>query len=148
MEFNDVAQLCYDVADDTGWHDNAFNFTARIGNIHSEIAEAFDAYRKGGQDTKKKWYTRTSRQSSTVDDEDGKYEIRHIYTSEVVNTNHLITLLGQKPPKPEGVSIELADAMIWILDMAKIMDIDMEAAIIEKLDYNRHREYRHGNLPF
>lgn len=47
-------------------------------------------------------------------------------------------------PKPEGFPVELADAMIRIFDMAGKYGLDLEAAIEEKMAYNRTRPHRHG----
>lgn len=47
--------------------------------------------------------------------------------------------------KPEGVVVELADAVIRIFHMAKLFDLDLEAALVEKIEYNKSRPYRHGN---
>jgi len=47
-------------------------------------------------------------------------------------------------PKPEGFSIELADAMIRIFDMAGKYKLDLEQAIEDKMAYNRTRPHRHG----
>lgn len=47
--------------------------------------------------------------------------------------------------KPEGIPTELADVVIRIFDYCDNMGIDLEAAIIEKMDYNETRPYRHGN---
>jgi hypothetical protein len=46
--------------------------------------------------------------------------------------------------KPEGVPIELADAVIRILDFCAANDIDLAHAIELKLAYNRIRPFRHG----
>jgi NTP pyrophosphatase (non-canonical NTP hydrolase) len=46
--------------------------------------------------------------------------------------------------KPEGVPAELADVIIRIADMCYIYGIDLEAAILEKLAYNKTRPHRHG----
>lgn len=46
--------------------------------------------------------------------------------------------------KPEGVASELADTVIRIAHMAGIHGIDLEAAIAEKLAFNRTRPYSHG----
>ena len=48
------------------------------------------------------------------------------------------------PPKPDGLPIELADAIIRILDLAGWLGIDMEDAIRTKQEYNKTRAYRHG----
>ncbi len=46
--------------------------------------------------------------------------------------------------KPEGVPIELADVMIWCMDMADYYGIDLESAILTKMEFNRTRPYKHG----
>lgn len=46
--------------------------------------------------------------------------------------------------KPEGLPIELADAVIRIADMCGAYGIDLAEAIMTKLEYNRTRDYRHG----
>ena len=46
--------------------------------------------------------------------------------------------------KPEGVPVEMADAIIRILDWAEKEDVDMAAVIRMKVDYNKTRPHRHG----
>lgn len=46
--------------------------------------------------------------------------------------------------KPEGIPIELADAIIRILDYCGYAGIDIDAAISQKHEYNKSRPYRHG----
>lgn len=46
--------------------------------------------------------------------------------------------------KPEGVGVELADCVIRIGDFCGKYGIDLESLIIEKMEYNKSREYRHG----
>jgi NTP pyrophosphatase (non-canonical NTP hydrolase) len=50
----------------------------------------------------------------------------------------------KKPDKPEGIPIELADALIRIFDMCGKFSIDLEKALELKLAYNKTRPYRHG----
>jgi len=47
--------------------------------------------------------------------------------------------------KPEGFAIELADTIIRLLDLSEHLGIDIELALIEKMNYNKTREFRHGN---
>ena len=42
--------------------------------------------------------------------------------------------------KPEGFAIELADAIIRILDLAEAHNLDIESAILEKHEYNKTRK--------
>jgi hypothetical protein len=46
--------------------------------------------------------------------------------------------------KPEGIPIELADAVIRIADMCCAYGIDLQEAIEVKLAYNETRPFRHG----
>lgn len=46
--------------------------------------------------------------------------------------------------KPEGFVIELADAVIRIGQLAKLLNIDLPGAIRVKLDYNKTRSFKHG----
>lgn len=49
-----------------------------------------------------------------------------------------------KPTKPEGIPIELADIIIRVLDMCMYYGIDIEKAIETKFQYNVTRPHRHG----
>lgn len=46
--------------------------------------------------------------------------------------------------KPEGFPVELADAVIRILDVCESQGIDLEREIEQKMQYNETRPYRHG----
>lgn len=48
--------------------------------------------------------------------------------------------------KPEGFGIELADAVIRILDLAQYLNIDLEQCMTLKHEYNRSRPYKHGKV--
>jgi NTP pyrophosphatase (non-canonical NTP hydrolase) len=45
--------------------------------------------------------------------------------------------------KPEGVPSEFADTIIRVLDNCKMYNIDIDAAIREKIEYNKLRSYKH-----
>jgi hypothetical protein len=46
--------------------------------------------------------------------------------------------------KPEGFDIELADAVIRILDLGEYVGVDVYAAMREKHTFNLTRPYMHG----
>ena len=46
--------------------------------------------------------------------------------------------------KPEGVPSELADVIIRCFDMAEYYGIDLEEAILKKMEFNKTRPYMHG----
>ena len=46
--------------------------------------------------------------------------------------------------KPEGIPVEIADAIIRLADVVGKYDIPLLRAIEEKLAFNKTRSYRHG----
>jgi len=50
-----------------------------------------------------------------------------------------------KPDKPEGIPIEMADVLIRLFDTCAQFGIDLESAYKIKSKYNLSRPYRHGN---
>ena len=47
--------------------------------------------------------------------------------------------------KPCGIPSELADVVIRIFDFCGGNDIDLEKIILEKMEYNKTRPYKHGD---
>ena len=58
---------------------------------------------------------------------------------------HPLTEIRIENGKPEGVPVELADVMIRIGDFCGRYNIDLEAAVKQKLAFNKTRSHRHGN---
>lgn len=48
--------------------------------------------------------------------------------------------------KPEGIPIEIADAVIRIFDWCEANGIDLEAAIRRKVEFNKTRPFKHGKV--
>lgn len=48
--------------------------------------------------------------------------------------------------KPCGIPVELADVIIRICDLAGYHNIDLETAILRKMQYNRERPHMHGKI--
>lgn len=49
-----------------------------------------------------------------------------------------------KLPQFDGLSVELADAIIRVLDLGHRFNLQVPEAIIEKMRYNKGRSYKHG----
>lgn len=47
-------------------------------------------------------------------------------------------------PERDGLEVELADAVIRILDTAYGLGYDIGGAVMDKLEYNQSRPYKHG----
>ena len=46
--------------------------------------------------------------------------------------------------KPEGVAVELVDALLRILDQLGYMRVDIDGLVAEKMSYNADRPIKHG----
>ena len=55
-----------------------------------------------------------------------------------------VTEIRYEDNKPEGFGVELADAVIRIADLCGSLGIDLEEAILLKMNYNKNRPYLHG----
>lgn len=60
-----------------------------------------------------------------------------------LNTDKYIYLNGEKP---EGIAVELADAVVRIADLCGHHGIPLEKALEVKMKYNQSRPYKHGKL--
>ena len=63
---------------------------------------------------------------------------------EEVRAGHKPDEIYEVDGKPEGMPIELADAVIRIADLCGYYKIDLADAIYEKLNYNARRPIKHG----
>ena len=53
-------------------------------------------------------------------------------------------LMDNKLTHRKGLEVELADAVIRIMDFSQGKDLDVDGAVLEKLNYNKTRPYLHG----
>lgn len=53
-------------------------------------------------------------------------------------------LMDDKLPEYSGLTVELADAVIRIMDLAGRMQLPIAEALVEKLEYNKTRPHKHG----
>lgn len=115
---NELAKECYDNAAEKGWHDKPVAFGDCLMNIHAEISEAFEEYRKG-------------------------MPLNKPYR--VCDTEPCMGCFTEcKNKKPEGIPIEMADVIIRVLDACAMYEIDIDEAVGMKMEYNKTRSYRHG----
>lgn len=116
---NELTATNHDNAVNHGWWEENRSFGEVIALIHSELSEALEEYR----DAKPDFYYLQKEADETI-----------IKTS----------LEDYRGEKPEGIAVELADAIIRILDYCGHKGIDIEQTIRIKHEYNKSREYKHG----
>lgn len=141
-QITELQQRAYQQSADKGFHDNeptepraVLSLNAeRIALMHSELSEALEELR-ADKPVNKNYYPHHQPGCAVSDWQ----------------------LFGNDPdpkpactctPKPEGVPSELADVVIRILDFCGANNINLEAAINEKLGYNATRGHMHGGKKF
>ena len=116
MEINELVKKAHENAVNHGFWNPTPAFGTSIALIHSELSEALEEEREGNPDF---WF-------------------KEINGFKVSDMNEW------RGEKPEGVAVELADAVIRIADLCGHLGIDLDAVIAEKMAYNAGRPYKHG----
>ena len=103
-----------------GFHEGALNVPEKLCLIHSEVSEALESHRSGHPD--------------------------FFFMDGYLNTYSAEEAKGvtEEELKPEGIAAELADVVIRVMDLCGAMDIDLEAVMRLKHEYNVSRPYKHG----
>lgn len=120
-KFEVLMQTMYDIAKMKGWHSPSKSFTEQLMMMVSEAVEANEEYRKENGDVNEVWYNNER--------------------MEYINGDNTLKI---GIPKPEGVSIELADLLIRLFDTCTLYRINILDKVIEKSHFNLHRPFRHG----
>lgn len=130
---NDLRDRIHEINTSKGWNDpeHPKTFGDDIALITSELSEALEDFRAGFAPGKT-FYTR--KVEATVFVEKGEPTV----------TVERPCSKSDEGAKPCGIPSELADVIIRTLDLCAKHDIDIHAAIEEKLEFNRTRPHRHG----
>ena len=126
MDIKTLVAEAHQNALEHGFYDTPSEFGTKLALIHSELSEALEESRANKPFVY--YVIKTEQADGTIVPEirtdygDGNYD-------------------GEKP---EGIAIELADAVIRIADLCGYMGIDLEDAIARKAEWNRTRPYKHG----
>jgi NTP pyrophosphatase (non-canonical NTP hydrolase) len=117
LNINDLVRDIHQNAKEHGWWEEERTFGDIISLCHCELSEAIEEFRDGRKPNE--IYYSISDKSITHGD----------FKSDL---------------KPEGIPIELADVIIRIFDYCGHVGIDINAAILEKIEFNKSRPYKHG----
>lgn len=135
MKLNDFAAEVHALAVEKGWWEPAPSFPEVITMIHCELSEAVQEYRGGAADV---YYTCLAAGNS------GCFCVKETVDCYYAKTGGGTEGCPYRGEKPEGVAVELADAVLRILDYCAAAGIDIESVLEMKHEYNKGREYRHG----
>lgn len=126
MTISELVSRAHENAVKHGFWNLAPEFGTAVALVHSELSEALEEVRA---DRPPLYYVIETIQA------DGKVipEMRTDYGDGAYSAE-----------KPEGVAVELADAVIRIADLCGHLGIDLEAAIALKMAYNETRPFKHG----
>ena len=129
MTVNEFAQDVHKNAVAHGWYDAPITFPEVAVMIHAEISEAVEEWRSGNP---------VIYGTCALSPENCKF-------SKICdNVGHPSGADTEGNCKPEGVAVELCDAVMRIMDFLAFMGVDIEAVLMAKHEYNKGREYRHG----
>lgn len=129
MTVNEFAQDVHKNAVAHGWYDAPITFPEVAVMIHAEISEAAEEWRSGNP---------VIYGTCALSPENCKF-------SKICdNVGHPSGADTAGNCKPEGVAVELCDAVMRIMDFLAFMGVDIEAVLMAKHEYNKGREYRHG----
>ena len=121
MNMNEWAREIHENAVNHGWWETDRELPEILMLIVSELSEALEEYRKG-------------------DMMDGRISRMHYYSG----GGYVANVPTVCCKKPEGIAVEVIDALIRILDWCGKEGVDVEALVKEKHEYNKTRPYKHG----
>lgn len=124
MTISEIVERAHENAVEHGFWEPGPDFGTAIALIHSELSEALEQMR-----------------IANMFGPEGHPPVVY-YTGE----GHFATERVGPCKKPEGVVIELADAVIRIADMCGHLGIDLDADIALKMECNEGRPFKHGKL--
>jgi len=123
MSLNELRDKAFNIAQEHGFHKKPCDLPTRLMLIVSELSEAMEADRKGI------W----------------------CHNPELLSGKHLLELTINELQKSTyessvkgTVEEEIADAIIRLLDLAGVYNINLDWHVAAKMAYNEKREYKHG----
>ncbi len=123
-----------------GFWDRERPLTETTMLIVTELAEAVEEERAGRPAV---WY-RDNGLSSSEDPAVGPEHLMFVRGVPYHEEDFDVVDEMPDPLKPEGIDIELIDALIRLLDLLGSRDVDVDALLKQKLAYNASRPARHG----
>ena len=156
-----LQKRAHDIAAEHGWWEEPREFGTMIALVHSEASEALEAMREADSHPARTWYKYTMPgplESVLPEASVAVGRLRQLVSGNYMSApdtppdeltdaeNAILRRYGYA--KPEGVPSELADIVIRVMDIAEFYGIDLAQAILDKMEYNNARPYKHGRKAF
>jgi hypothetical protein len=147
MEVKRAQALAHGIALEHGWWSTEAdsNIPSKIALMHSELSEALEEYRDGrmvlGYEYRSTDKTSGLGISMPVL---ARPQITELNFGAIAEATHESMLAAGYDAKPTGFGIELADAVIRIMDVCGWLGIELDEMLQIKMEYNRSRPMRHG----
>ena len=143
MTINEMVKEMHGIALSKGWWEKTPSIGESIALMHSELSEALEEARTNNTISDTYYECKSDKKNPMCCL--GEYKEKHDYMICVCKA----TTPTECPlAKPCGIPSELADCVIRIMDFCGKHGIDLEKAIIEKANFNKHRPYKHGGKKF
>ena len=132
MNMNEWAKEIHANAVAHGWWESERELPEILMLIVSELSESLEEYRAGRSMV---WHAcMFDGEPCSEDDIKCRYWVNGECSA------------GYCEQKPEGIAVEVIDALIRILDWCGKEGLDVEALVKEKHEYNKTRPYKHGKI--
>jgi len=143
MKINELIKEAHENAVLHGWWEKPKSMGELLVLVISEATEALEEHRNGHKAIET--YYSGKKKVLSPDYKGDKESISYITTTKSIDSELYVGEgLSILSNKPEGIPSELADIVIRVCDMCGWYGIDLEAAIKEKMEYNKNRPYKHG----
>lgn len=132
MNLNEWAKVIHENAVNHGWWESDRELPEILMLIVSELSEALEESRAGRP---MEWHG--CMLNDAVPCMQKEYGCEDNFVEETCT---------YRMEKPEGIAVEVIDALIRILDWCGKEGLDVERLVQEKHDYNKIRPYKHGKV--
>lgn len=134
MKINDIITSAHDRAKSAGFWDGRQDIHNKLSLINNEVSEAIEEYRDGHKPNETYYSGKRKFMNQSP------YGLTQFAIAPT--QGHIVG--GISCMKPEGIPSELADIVIRVCDICGFYEIDLEAIIKEKMEYNETRPSMHG----
>ncbi len=147
---NQLGMTIHDVSTSKGFPaPNIDNFSEKVMLVVTELAEAIEEHRSG----KPLRYYRCPMCGKEADQPQREHGMPRkgiiaYFLSDVLHLKSMKCPNLTQPWKPEGMGVELGDALIRILHITYAMGADADDIVLEKVQFNAGREAMHGGRKY